>query len=230
MTSPTRLLHAMCAALALLLAGCASTPLREMPNDPAYAPVVASEPAADFHSAGAIRRARFGTSLFSDRRATQVGDIITVRLVERTAARKDADTQIQKSAEVAIDEGTVLGKEAKLGGLTLGTALGGERDFNGEAESSQSNSLNGSIAVSVIEVLPNGLLRVRGEKWLQLNRGSEYVRLTGLVRQEDLGPDNSVASTRLADARIGYSGTGELAASNRMGWLTRFFNSGWFPL
>lgn len=218
------------AGLALLLAGCMSTALPEMPNDPAYAPVVANEAAAEFHTTGAIRQARFGTSLFSDRRAMQVGDIITVRLVERTAARKDADTQIQKDSTVEIGDGTVLGKDAKLGSLSLGSSLGGERDFKGGAESSQSNSLSGSIAVSVTEVLPNGLLRVRGEKWLQLNRGSEYVRLTGLVRQEDLGPDNSVASTRLADARIGYSGTGELAASNRMGWLTRFFNSGWFPL
>ena len=218
------------AGLALLLAGCVSTSLPEMPNDPAYAPVVANEAAAEFHTAGAIRQARFGTSLFSDRRAMQVGDIITVRLVERTAARKDADTKIGKSSKVEIGDGAVLGKDAKLGSLSLGSSLSGERDFNGGAESSQSNSLNGSIAVSVTEVLPNGLLRVRGEKWLQLNRGSEYVRLTGLVRQEDLGPDNSVASTRLADARIGYSGTGELAASNRMGWLTRFFNSGWFPL
>lgn len=216
--------------LALLLSGCMSAPLREMPNDPAYAPVTPNDPAADFHAPGAIRHGRFGTSLFSDRRAMQVGDIITVRLVERTAARKDADTKIQKKGKVAIDEGTVLGNEVGSGGLSLGSSLGGARDFNGQGESTQSNSLSGSIAVSVTEVLPNGLLRIRGEKWLQLNRGSEYIRLTGLVRQEDLAPDNSVASTRLADARIGYSGTGELADSNRMGWLSRFFNSGWFPL
>lgn len=216
--------------LPLLLAACAVSPLPEAPNDPAYAPAIASQPAVQFHSAGAIRQARFGASLFSDRRAMEVGDIISVRLVEKTAARKDADTQIQKNSDVAIDSGVALGREVKAGSLTLDSSLGGKRAFNGAAESSQSNSLSGSIAVSVTEVLPNGLLRVRGEKWLQLNRGSEYVRLTGLVRQEDLGPDNSVDSTRLADARIGYSGTGELAESNRMGWLSRFFNSGWFPL
>lgn len=222
-----RLAAVLCA---LALAGCANSPLPEMPNDPAYAPALADQPAVEFRSAGAIRHARFGASLFSDRRAMEVGDIITVVLTERTAARKDADTQIQKNSSTAISDGTVLGNEVHKGGLSLGSSLGGERAFNGAAESSQSNSLSGSIAVSVVEVLPNGLLRVRGEKWLQLNRGSEYVRLTGLVRQEDLGPNNSVASTRLADARIGYSGTGELAASNRMGWLSRFFNSGWFPL
>lgn len=217
-------------SMLVLLAGCSNAPLREMPNDPAYAPVIPLERPADFHAAGAIRDARFGTSLFSDRRAMQVGDIITVRLVERTAAKKDADTKVQKSSKVAIDEGTALGRDVKAGSLNLGTSLNGARNFNGQGESTQSNSLSGSIAVSVTEVLPNGLLRVRGEKWLQLNRGSEYIRLTGLVRQEDLAPDNSVASTRLADARIGYSGTGELADSNRMGWLSRFFNSGWFPL
>jgi len=84
--------------------------------------------------------------------------------------------------------------------------------------------------VTVTEVMPNGLLRVRGEKWLQLNRGQEYIRLSGIVRQEDLAPDNTVPSTKLADARIGYSGTGELAQSNNMGWLGKFFNSGVWPL
>jgi flagellar L-ring protein FlgH len=117
-----------------------------------------------------------------------------------------------------------------LGNYSLDTNVTQNRNFNAEAESSQSNSLSGSITVSVVEVLPNGLLRVRGEKWLQLNRGSEYIRLTGMVRQQDIGPDNSVASTKLADARIGYSGTGDLAEANKMGWVSRFFNSAWWPL
>ncbi|MEE4281155.1 MAG: flagellar basal body L-ring protein FlgH, partial [Pseudomonadales bacterium] len=79
------------------------------------------------------------------------------------------------------------------------------------------------ITAVVAKQLPNGLLLVQGEKWFQLNRGEEYVRVSGLVRPEDISADNSVSSQRLADARIAYSGTGEIAQSNRAGWLTRFF-------
>lgn len=218
-------------AMALgLLAGCAAVRLEELPDDPEYAPLEPGAPAPDFHGQGAVRYAGFGTSLFSDRRAMRVGDIITVRLAERTQASKDADTAITKDQDISFNEATVLGDSVGLGDHSLATDITQNRDFQGEAESSQSNSLVGFISVSVVDVMPNGLLRVRGEKWLQLNRGKEYIRLTGLVRQEDIALDNTVVSTKLADVRIGYSGTGELAQSNNMGWLAKFFNSGWWPL
>ncbi len=218
------------ALLAFALGGCATPPLQELPGDPAYAPLPASTPTPDFHAQGGIQYARFGASLFSDRRAAQVGDIITVRLVERTQASKDADTEITKDSDLQFNAGTMLGNDFAGGEHSLETDVQQSREFQGNAESSQSNSLSGSIAVTVTEVTPNGLLRVRGEKWLQLNRGQEYIRLSGILRQEDLAPDNSVSSTKLADARIGYSGTGELAQSNNMGWLGKFFNSGVWPL
>lgn len=216
--------------LVLALGACASTPPREMPGDPKFAPLEASPPVPDFRSQGAIQYARFGTTLFSDRRARQIGDIVTVMLVERTAASKDADTQIKKDSDLQFDPGVVLGATPNFGNNTMEASANQARDFKGQSKSSQNNSLNGNITVTVIEVLPNGLLRVRGEKWLSLNRGDEYIRLTGTLRPEDVGPDNSVASTKLADARISYSGTGEFAASNHMGWLSKFFNSAWWPL
>jgi flagellar L-ring protein precursor FlgH len=83
--------------------------------------------------------------------------------------------------------------------------------------------------VTVSNVLPNGLLEVRGEKWLQLNRGNEYIRISGLVRKEDIAPDNSILSTRVADVRIAYSGTGTLANTNEAGWLTQFFVGAMWP-
>jgi len=82
----------------------------------------------------------------------------------------------------------------------------------------------------VTDVLPNGLLEVRGEKWLQLNKGSEFIRISGLVRTQDIAPDNTISSTRVADVRIAYSGTGSLADANEPGLLSRFFVSRWWPL
>ena len=92
-----------------------------------------------------------------------------------------------------------------------------------------SNSLNGNITVTVHQVLPNGVLIVRGEKWLTLNQGDEYIQVSGMVRPQDIGPDNTVESTKLADARISYSGTGAVHDTNVMGWLSRFFVSALMP-
>ena len=226
----SRLLPAAGCALVLLGAGCAQLPLEEQPGDPQFAPLAAAQPTPDFRSQGAVQYASFASSLFSDRRAMQVGDIITVHLSERTQASKDADNSITKDQTIDVGTGTIMGNTMPIGDVDLTTNLDATRDFEGKAKASQNNSLSGSISVTVTEVLPNGLLRVRGEKWLQLNRGSEYIRLSGMVRQQDISPDNSVASTKLADARISYSGTGEFAQSNNMGWLAKIFNHGWWPL
>jgi flagellar L-ring protein precursor FlgH len=98
-----------------------------------------------------------------------------------------------------------------------------QQTFKGNGSAQQNNQLIGEITVTVARVLPNGVLMLAGEKRLTLNRGEEQVQLTGMVRIDDLGPDNSVLSTRVADARIRYSGTGQIADQSRQGWLARFF-------
>ena len=114
---------------------------------------------------------------------------------------------------VTLDESTRASKNAE-------TSISKDSDI----------SLAGSITVTVTEVLPNGVLRIRGEKWLSLTNGEEYIRLTGLVRPQDIKPDNTLASNRIADARIAYGGTGDFDQANQMGWMGRFFNSEWWPL
>jgi flagellar L-ring protein precursor FlgH len=111
----------------------------------------------------------------------------------------------------------------------LNNEIAGDRSFSGQADSSQSNRLDGSITVTVAERLPNGNLVVRGEKMIQINQGEELIRVQGIVRPVDIGPQNTVPSTKIADARISYGGKGTLADANRPGWLSRFFNSPWFP-
>ena len=113
--------------------------------------------------------------------------------------------------------------------LDLSVTQNSDQAFDGEGTSEQSNSLNGFISVTVVEVLPNRNLVVRGEKLINLNRGNEFVRISGIVRPEDITADNVVQSTRIANVGISYAGTGELADSSSMGWLTRFFNSSLWP-
>jgi flagellar L-ring protein precursor FlgH len=168
--------------------------------------------------------------LFMDLRARAVGDILTVVLVERTAASKESSTSTAKGSSIDTGFPVILGKPPTHNGTEiLNNELSSDNSFKGEADSSQSNRLDGNITVTVAERMPNGNLLVRGEKRITLNQGEEYIRLQGIVRPVDIGPQNSVPSTKLADAQIAYSGKGALADANRAGWLSRFFNSPWFP-
>ncbi|WP_439534499.1 flagellar basal body L-ring protein FlgH [Polymorphobacter sp.] len=158
--------------------------------------------------------------LVADRRASRVGDLLTIRLVERTQATKSASAGSTRDSDNQIRLPDAPPFSFVPPGLLQG---GGAQSFTGSGTAAQNNQLIGDITVTVAEVLPGGVLRIAGEKRLTLNRGEEQVQLTGLVRIDDLGPDNSVPSTRVADARIRYAGTGQIADQSRQGWLARFF-------
>lgn len=217
----------------LLLSGCMAPAAK--PNEPYYAPVLPRTPLPVEQNNGAIYQSGFGMNLFDDRKAYRVGDIITITLNERTQASKSANSQLSKDSSANIGLTSLFGGAVSATNpltsntMTLGAEFAGERDNNGSAKAGQSNSLTGSITVTVAEVLPNGILSVRGEKWMTLNTGEELVRIAGLIRSDDIGTDNTVSSTRVADARITYSGTGAFADASQPGWLSRFFMSPMWP-
>jgi flagellar L-ring protein precursor FlgH len=217
----------------VLLSGCMAPAAK--PNEPYYAPVLPRTPLPVEQNNGAIYQSGFGMNLFDDRKAYRVGDIITITLNERTQASKSANSQLSKDSSANIGLTSLFGGAVSATNpltenkMTLGAEFAGERDNNGSAKAGQSNSLTGSITVTVAEVLPNGILSVRGEKWMTLNTGEELVRIAGLIRSDDIGTDNTVSSTRVADARITYSGTGAFADASQPGWLSRFFMSPLWP-
>ncbi len=218
---------------ALFLAGCVAPAAK--PNDPYYAPVMPRTPMPAAATNGSIYQPGFEQNLYSDRKAFRVGDIITITLQERTQASKNASSDISK------DSSANLGLTSLFGGAVSGTnpltknsmdlsaQFSGTRDSKGDSQAAQGNSLTGSLTVTIAEVLPNGVLAVRGEKWLTLNTGNELMRITGLVRADDIATDNTVVSTRVADARITYSGTGAFADASQPGWLSQFFTSPLWP-
>lgn len=216
--------------LILAQAGCSAVSRpRIEPGDPDFAPVPAREMQLRDVNSGAIYQSSQRYSLYGDQVGLNVGDVLTIILEEQTQSSKSAASSISKDQQIDIAEGTVLGTGISLKNLSLLTSLMAKRDFEGDAEADQSNSLAGRITVSVVDVLPNGLLQVRGEKWLSLTHGDEYIRVMGLVRPIDIKPDNTVSSTRIADARIAYAGTGAFDQANRQGWAAQFFNSEWWP-
>lgn len=179
---------------------------------------------------GSLYRPGPGLNLYSDRRARDVGDLLTINLIENTTAQTTAATSVDKSSDIAMAAPNIAGAPLTYKGRDLLSAtLSGERGFSGNGNSAQSNRLQGSITVTVVQRLPNGNLVVQGQKNMRLNQGDELVQIQGIVRAADINPDNSVPSSRVADARIAYGGRGAMAQSNSMGWLGRFFNSPIFP-
>lgn len=211
--------------MGLALVGCASTAPMPPPEVPAQSHRPLPPP-----TAGAIYNAGTGFALFEDPKARVEGDLLTVLLVEKTQAQKKASTSTSKDTSVDIANPTLLGRPLSMGGTPIGEfGVSGSRSFDGKGDASQSNQLSGSITVTVVERLPNGNLVIAGEKNVELNQGSERVRLSGIVRPVDVRPDNSITSDRVAEAHIEYVGRGALADANSQGWLSRFFNSPWFP-
>jgi flagellar L-ring protein precursor FlgH len=210
-----------------LLGGCVAPVAK--PNDPFYAPVLPRTPLAAAGNNGSIYQAGFEQNLYDDRKAYRVGDIITITLSEKTDASKAASNGITKDSSNSIGLTSLFGTSATTGNLSLNVGYNGARTTKGDGKAAQSNSLTGSVTVTVAEVLPNGILAVRGEKWMTLNTGDELVRVAGLIRADDIATDNTVSSTRVADARITYSGTGSFADSSQPGWFDRFFLSPLFP-
>lgn len=217
--------------ITILASGCASTPDDHVQaNDPSFAPVIPDIPREHIVEDGGLFRPYMANSLYSDVTARRVGDIITVTLSENTNASKSAGTTSSKSSGVDVQPIAGLGGNAlNIGNQSIQLGVDASSDFAGDAQANQSNSLNGNITVTVVDVLVNQNLVIRGEKWLTLNHGDEYIRLTGIIRPSDISPENEILSTKIANARIQYSGTGSFARSQEKGWLTKFFSSEWWP-
>ena len=216
-------------AIALTLAACAS-PKQVEPDDPFYAPVIPEMPNESKASNGSLFQDMQARDIYSDSKARQVGDIIVVSLNENTSANKGAKSEISKDTKVGMEAPNVLGKIPTWGGVPMGVDLASGSEFEGESKIRQNNTLDGTISVTVTQILPNGNLVVRGEKWITINTGDEYVRLTGIIRGDDIAADNTIDSNRVANARIQYSGTGSAHENQEAGWLARFFSSSLWPL
>ncbi len=209
--------------LPLLVTAClGNNPLKERvtPIPPAIAP----EPETPLATGSLYNAGQYGGRrllLAEDRKARGVGDILTILLVERLQSEKSSGQDATRTSNRSLDLPDVKPISAIPEALFSG---GSSSSFQGEGSARQANRLSGEVTVTVTRVLPNGALMVAGDRRLTLTRGEEQVQISGIVRPEDIGADNRILSTRVADARLRYSGTGEVAAQARQGWLSRFFD------
>jgi flagellar L-ring protein precursor FlgH len=207
--------------LAGCLSGCNVMPPQALTHSPQFEPVYPLKQVQASTATGAIYIGRQSDSWFGKGRNFQVGDVITVLLNESTqAARSQVGSISRNSTNDMLSPGlAVLGN--RLGGVMKGTDFSKTDISNkGTGTADQTASLTGSVAVSVVEVMPNGNLVLRGEKQLALTEGSEIIQVAGIIRPDDVAPNNTVQSRRLANAQIAYRGKGDLANATRAGWGT----------
>ena len=158
----------------------------------------------------------------SDKRAHQVGDILTVQLSETFSSTKSVTNQSAKEDTIGAEVGPTGALKNFMG---LGGSLQKSNSFKGSGSASQSNSLTGFISATVVKVYPNGNLEIKGQKRLRLTDGSEYIRLAGIVRPQDISASNTVSSNLIAEAQIEYVGSGTLSNESKPGWGSKLFRA-----
>lgn len=211
-------------AMALLtMAGCAQVPRASVVGEQEQINITPPPPPM---ANGSIYQAHRGSQpLFEDRRPRMVGDILTIVLDEQVSASKNAQSNMTRNGSAGLDLSALPDVLERLAaqGIDLSGDLSGNSSFNGGGGSQASNSMTGTITVSVLEVMHNGNLRVRGEKQIGINQGVEFIRFSGVINPRTISGQNTVPSTSVADARIEYVGNGYISEAQHMGWLQRFF-------
>ncbi len=217
----------VCLSISALLAGCSALTPRADVLEPTTARPLVAAPTPQIRPANGSIFASAVTyrPLFEDARARGVGDVLVIRIEERVNASQSNNTNIQRSANSAVELPLVNG----FPGLKTLQGLGLEGSSNNRMQSrgatAATNILTGTLAVTVVEVLPNGNLVVSGEKQIGTNRELEKIRFSGVINPATIAAGNTVSSTQVADARVEYRGDGAIDAAQTVGWLTRFFFS-----
>jgi flagellar L-ring protein precursor FlgH len=203
------------------LAGCGTTPSSIVEHPTTARPQ--SQPVQTAAN-GAIYQTSAYRPLFEDRRARHVGDMLTIVISEKTQAGKEASSNGAKTGAVDSSISAVAGLPLKtFQGIGVNAASSAE--YDDKSALSSSNTFSGSVTATVIEVLPNGNLVVSGEKQIALDKGTEYIRLSGVVNPDTIQAGNTVSSAKVADARIEYRTSAKLDQAEVMNWLARFFLS-----
>jgi flagellar L-ring protein precursor FlgH len=167
-------------------------------------------------------------SLYTDKKAKRVEDVITVLIVENAKASNDAKTSTDKSQNASVDIKPF--NVAWNGGTptqytpSVGFGGGVQQKYDGKGQTSREGEVKATLSARIVAVYDNGNLLIEGNKEVEVNSEKQILRVSGIVRPDDISPDNTVLSEKIADARIQYTGQGDLHQAARPGILARFFN------
>jgi flagellar L-ring protein precursor FlgH len=224
---------------AAVLSGCAGQSTYATPAVPMTASQVYTEPEQRYANPGSLYSAAEMPDMYEDSRARRVGDIVMIKVVENSKSKSKADTTADKEATQQLGITAMFGHSksgiipgqpgyfsGKVGADPLLSTLS-ESALSAKGETKRENYVTATIGARVLQVLPGGVLQVQGAREIRVNDETQYMVVSGLVRAQDVGPDNSVDSTQLADSKIEYYGKGILADKQRQGWLTRLLDNIW---
>jgi flagellar L-ring protein precursor FlgH len=197
-------------------------------------PPVEAYPTPAIKTEGSLFSEDSRPDFFADMKARRVGDIITINIVETSRANKTATTSTRRSNEIDSSIDALFGLEApgKIPtpfGLNLTNGVKGSysSQFSGSGSTARNENITAKISARIIQVLPNDNLVVRGSQEIMVNNEKQYITVQGVIRPADVATDNSILSTYLADARIEYTGQGDLTNKQREGWLSRALDKIW---
>lgn len=216
--------------IVLLLSACAGPAARiDLSEIEPVAPMI-KEPAPPQTAGSLWTESRGG--MFVDMKGCTVGDIITVMIVEKSSASKEATTETDRKSSMSAGITNLLGLERKIGRITGidPTALINAKttnDFEGSGKTDRKETLTATLTTQVIEVLPNGNLRIEGNKTVTVNNEMQIVKLSGIVRPADVSSRNIVNSKNILNARIAYVGKGVISDKQHQGWLVQALDQVW---
>ncbi len=218
-----------------LLAGCISIEPSKITNEPLTISKTyrtpPEKPAAPDAKNGSVWHGRL-TDMFSDQRARNVGDILTINIVEVSQASESASTATTRKSQTVAGLSNFFGLETNPNGpwknsATLINANAPNNDFTGTGATTRAGSLSASITARVMDVLPNGNLVIEGKREIYVNNEKKEILLQGIVRPRDIAFNNTISSTQIADAKVIYTGIGVVAEKQRPGWAARLFDFVW---
>ncbi|MEQ3410814.1 flagellar basal body L-ring protein FlgH [Klebsiella aerogenes] len=210
----------------LTLSGCAYIPHKPLVDGSTSAqPAPPTAPVPNGSIFQAAQPMNYGYQpLFEDRRPRNVGDTLTIVLQENVSASKSSSANASRNGSSKFGVATAPRYlDGLLGNARADMDISGDNSFGGKGGANANNTFNGTITVTVNQVLSNGNLHVVGEKQIAINQGTEFIRFSGVVNPRTISGSNSVTSTQVADARIEYVGNGYINEAQTMGWLQRFF-------
>lgn len=235
----TRLPLAGIIAGVIFLGGCNGATRQASPMPPMVPPQAYTEPEDRAANPGSLYSEASSNYLFDDNRARKVGDIVLVKIVETSKAKHKADTTADRQSTNTFTVGAAFGRKTVspflVGGGPLSGSVGvdpmlststiSEHEATGETK--RENYITATMGARIMQVLPNGVMQVQGAREIKVNDETQYMVVTGLIRQRDIDSDNSILSTQMADSRIDYYGKGVLADKQKSGWLTRLLDVVW---
>ena len=221
----------LCAVI-LTLTGCTAAEQKPTIIQPVTQPMAYREPAPTYSNPGSIFNDGDAQFLFDDHRAKRVGDIVMVNVVESASAANEATTDTNRDSNSEYGVSALFGRTSipLFGGNVGSTPVLGtntKKEFSADGSTTRNNKVTATVAARVVNVLPDGLLRIEGARQTKVNNETQYLVVAGLIRSRDVASDNSVLSTQIADAQISYYGEGVIAEKQKPGWLTRLLDNIW---